>query len=341
LLLDQLHRALERSDARLITVLEGLDAAVHVDGSGATLYANRRFKDQFGDRRFTETGGEIHDARTGAWYLLQSRALRWTDGRDVVLRMFTDITEERRARELVARHKDEANKISRAVALGEFASAVAHEINQPLSAIATYNNASLRLLAAKDVDLEEVRQAMTKCRDQARRAGAIIQRLREVLRQPGTARADVDLGEVAESVRNLAASDAAQSGVTLTATRGPHLPLVRTDRLLIELVALNLVRNAIDAVRDLPPARRRVSLSTTANGPKAVTLAVTDTGEGVADDVQKQLFQPFITTKRGGLGLGLSICRSVIESLDGTIEYRPGTRHGSTFAFSLPVAEGS
>src|SRR6185503_19615956 len=127
------------------------------------------------------------------WFLLRSRPLRWTDGREAVLRVLSDITDERTARQLIQRHRDEVHRTARLVALGEFASAIAHELNQPLAAIATYNNSALRLLQAPQPDLREVREAAEKCRDQARRAGAIIQRLRDILRRPAPALASVHL----------------------------------------------------------------------------------------------------------------------------------------------------
>jgi C4-dicarboxylate-specific signal transduction histidine kinase len=186
-LLARLRQALERSDARFVTVLEGLEAAVVVADArtGALLYSNRRYREAFAAAPLVvQDSGEMWDERARRWHLVQSRPLRWTDGREAVLRTLSDVTEARRVRELVARHREEAHRASGLVALGEFASAIAHELSQPLAAIATYNNASLRLLEEGGGDSEELRAAMEKCRDQARRAGAIIQRLREVLRHP-------------------------------------------------------------------------------------------------------------------------------------------------------------
>jgi len=189
MLLTRLRAALKRSDERFVTVLEGLDAAVCVEDqrSGAPLYANRRFRETPGGARIMAHGaGEVYDATAQRWYLLQTRPLRWTDGRDALLRMFSDITEEHAGHEMAEKQRETAHRTSRLVALGGFASAIAHELNQPLAAIATYNDACLRLLQAQGAGAAahpaEIRQAMEKCRDQAKRAGAIIQRLREILR---------------------------------------------------------------------------------------------------------------------------------------------------------------
>jgi C4-dicarboxylate-specific signal transduction histidine kinase len=306
--------------------------------TGTRLYDNRRFRDLFGARRFSEEDGELYDGGTRRWFLLRSRALRWTDGRAAVLRMLSDITEERQAREVVAKQREVAHKTSRLVALGEFGSAVAHELNQPLAAIATYNNACLRLLESGKFDVVELQEAMRKCRDQARRAGAIIQRLREVLRHPAPSPARLDLREIAHTVFQLAQPEALEAGVSLEIEEATLLPTVRADRMLIEQVALNLVRNAIEAVQELAAERRHVAIATSEEPDGRVTLTVADRGDGVPREIRDRLFEAFETTKVGGLGLGLSICRSVIESLGGNIEYRAGETGGARFSFSLPAA---
>jgi C4-dicarboxylate-specific signal transduction histidine kinase len=223
------------------------------------------------------------------------------------------------------------------VALGEFASAIAHEINQPLTAIATYNNASLRLLEAGCGDSGELRQAMVKCRDQAKRAGAIIQRLRELMRQPTPEFGVEDMNQVVLAAGETAKGEALESGVTLEFALATKLPAVRADALLIEQVLLNLVRNAIEAVRDLSPARRRVTIASAVDAEGAVALSVSDAGKGLRDEVREQLFHPFVSDKPGGLGLGLSICRSVIESHGGAITCE-SSHAGARFAFTLPAA---
>src|SRR6185503_1403873 len=142
-LLSSLRAALARSDRRFVTVLEGLDAAVVVeDAGGQILYANRRFRDAWGERRPPPAAdaAEVHDPATQRWFLAQRRPLHWIDGREVTLRVLSDITEGKRVRELIMRHREALHRSSRLIALGEFASAVAHELSQPLAAIATYNN---------------------------------------------------------------------------------------------------------------------------------------------------------------------------------------------------------
>ena len=238
-------------------------------------------------------------------------------------------------RELAARHRDAFHRTARFVALGESASAIAHELNQPLAAITAYNNACLRLLEAPGHDAAELAEAMRKCRDQASRAGAIIQRLREVLRHPSPALSQEDVNHVARVACELIEPQAQEAGVRIELHLARGLPAVRTDRLLLEQVALNLLRNAVEAVQALPAERRRVTLSTAPASDGRVTLAVADRGEGVPAEVQERLFNAFVTTKPGGLGLGLTICRSVVESLGGTIRHEPG---GTGARFSVTLA---
>ena len=336
MLLSSLRAALARSDLRFVTVLEGLDAAVYVeDAGGRILYANRRFRDAYGERRppAAPDAAEVHDPATQRWFLVQSRPLHWIDGRDVTLRVLSDVTEGKRVRELIMRHREALHRSSRLIALGEFASAVAHELSQPLAAIATYNNAALLLVG----DAPDLREAMEKCRDQARRAGAIIQRLKELLRHPTPELVEHDLNGIAASALELAESEAAEAEVTLELElhRAP-LP-VGADRVLLEQVVMNLARNAIEACRAVPGPRRRVALATMRTPEGAALLRVSDRGSGVIADIEPQLFQPFVSAKPAGLGLGLSICRSVVEAHGGAIAYRPDPDGGSVFEFHLPA----
>lgn len=348
-LLSRLRDALARSDERFVTVLEGLEAAVLVEDAagGQALYANRRFRESFGDSgpnlpessSLPDGSGEIRDDSKDRWYYVQSRSLRWIDAREVVLREFTDITERKRALELVNRHREEVNRASRLTALGEFASALAHELSQPLAAIATYSNTSLRLLDSGRSDPLELREAMDKCRVQAQRAGAIVKRLREFLRHRRPTLADQDIGDIARRACDLASGEAAEAGATLELQVAPGLPRISADGVLVEQVVLNLVRNAIEAVQHVPQDRRRVRIeafdSETCAG---VVLRVIDDGVGVPEEIIERLFEAFVTTRPDGLGLGLSICRSVIEAHGGTIRHESNGDRGAVFSFTIPGA---
>jgi C4-dicarboxylate-specific signal transduction histidine kinase len=320
--------------ALLSALVEALPHPVYVQeiGSGAFLYGNGAFRDLFDITPPPVVNGEFHDVVSDRWYVLHSHPLGWMEGRHAKLCVLTDVTEERRARELIAKHRDAAHRTARLIALGEFASAVAHELNQPLAAIATYNHSCMRMLQSGKPDSEQLLQAMHICRDQAKRAGRIIQRLRGLLRHPGPARAEQDLNELVGAVLELSEPGAREAGVTFERLLSARPPLARADRLLIEQAALNLVRNAVEAVQELEPARRRVTVATRVEADGGVTLAVSDLGDGVLPDIAARLFEPFVTNKRGGLGLGLSICRSVVEAHGGSIRYEGK----SCFCLTLP-----
>jgi signal transduction histidine kinase len=341
-LLAWLRRALARSDQRFVTVLEGLDAPVYVeDAASRILFANRRFREAYGDRPPVSISGgtrnEVYEPALRRWFLVQSRPLQWLDGRSVTLRMLSDITEGKRVHALMTRHRDALHRSARLIALGEFASAVAHELSQPLAAIATYNNAALLLVETATPRGAELREAMEKCRDQARRAGSIIQRLKELLRHPTPALMEHDLNEIAASAADLAESEALEAGVALERTLSSEPLAIGADRVLLQQVVMNLVRNAIEACRDAEPGSRRVAISTARGAHGAALLRVTDWGCGVDPEIRPRLFRAFVSAKPGGLGLGLSICRSVVEAHGGEIRYRPNDERGSTFEFSLPA----
>ena len=348
-LVARLRETLQHAEERFTAALESLNAPVYVEDAvnGEILYSNHRYAETFGAARprFNESG-ETQNPAADRWFVLRSNPLSWSDGRGARLCVLSDVTEERRARELLAKHRDAAHRTARLVALGEFASAIAHELNQPLAAIATYNHSCMRMLQSGNPDSGELQQAMHICRDQAKRAGKIIQRLRDFLRPPGPAFTEQNLNELVGAVLRLAEPAARDAGITFERRLSATPPAVRADRLLIEQVALNLVRNAMEAVEALAPERRCITVATRLEVDGSGTLSVSDLGDGVPREASEHLFDPFVTTKPGGLGLGLSICRSVVEAHGGSIRHRhnderggqPGDYAGAVFAFTLPGA---
>jgi C4-dicarboxylate-specific signal transduction histidine kinase len=319
--------------------MEGLKDPVYVQDAkgGKLLYANRRYAELFSAQRpqFDES---YETQMAGRRFVLRAHPLPWIDGRGAMLCVLSDVTEERRARELLAKHRDAAHRTARLIALGEFASAIAHELNQPLAAIATYNHSCMRMLQSGNPDSGELQQAMHICRDQAKRAGKIIQRLRELLRPPGPAFTEQNLNELVGAVLRLAEPEAHDAGIRFERRLVGGRPVVRADRLLIEQVALNLVRNAVEAVQALPEERRRITVATQVEADGSGTFSVADLGEGVPREAKERLFDPFVTTKPGGLGLGLSICRSVVEAHGGAIRHHANGAGGAVFSFTLPAA---
>ena len=335
----RLRHALRRADERFAAAMEGLNDPVYVeDERGELLYRNRRYTDTFADARpRVNEAGETQNPAADRWFVLRSSPLSWSDGRPARLCVLSDVTEERRARELLAKHRDAAHRTARLIALGEFASAIAHELNQPLAAIATYNHSCMRMLQSGNADPGELQQAMHICRDQAKRAGKIIQRLRDLLRPPGPAFGELDLNELVGAVLRLAEPAARDAGIRFEPRLAGTPPAVRADRLLIEQVALNLVRNAIEAVETLPPERRRITVATRKDADGSGTFTVADLGDGVPREAAERLFDPFVTTKPGGLGLGLAICRSVVEAHGGRIAHEANpAAGGAMFSFTLP-----
>jgi signal transduction histidine kinase len=278
------------------------------------------------------------------WYEVVAEPLRRPTGGAVV--MLTDLTARKRAELEAQQHRAEAVHAARAATLGELAAGLAHELNQPLAAIATYNHSCMRMLQSGNPDSGELQQAMHICRDQAKRAGKIIQRLRDLLRPPGPAFTEQNLNELVDAVLGLAEPAARDAGITFECRLAPTPPAVRADRLLVEQVALNLVRNAIEAVETLSPERRRITVATRLEVDGSGTFSVSDLGDGVPREAKERLFDPFVTTKPGGLGLGLSICRSVVEAHGGSIRHHHNDERGdhcvdhagAVFAFTLPGA---
>jgi two-component system, LuxR family, sensor kinase FixL len=225
--------------------------------------------------------------------------------------------------------------MSRLTAMGEMASALAHELNQPLSAIANYLKGSRRLL--KDESDERAKilaDAMDKAAEQALRAGEIIRRLRDFVARGESERRVEDVKKLVEEASALALVGAKDRGVRVRFEFDPKIDFVLADKVQVQQVLLNLMRNAIEAMEDV--ARRELVVSTAAAKDNTVAISVADTGTGIAPEISAQLFQPFITTKRHGMGVGLSISRTIIEAHGGAITALPNPEGGTVFAFTLP-----
>jgi two-component system sensor kinase FixL len=218
------------------------------------------------------------------------------------------------------------------------ASALAHELNQPLTAIMNYVQACRRLLGAGDgVALERLQETMDKAIMQAGRAGQIIHRMRQFVQKGETARQVESINKLIEEASALALVGAKESGILVRLELSPDLPPVLADRIQIQQVVLNLIRNAIEAMASAD--RRELTVRTYEASDRMAEVAVADTGPGLDEAVTKQLFQPFVTTKPMGMGLGLSISRSIIDAHGGRLWAMPADAGGVTFHFILPVTE--
>ena len=244
-----------------------------------------------------------------------------------------DLTEIRTAERRLQELQSELVHISRLSALGEMASALAHELNQPLSATANYVNGALRLMDQPKLDKAKVSKALTNASDQTLRAGQIIRRLRDFVARGEVERRIESLPKVLEEAGALAMIGAREHGVQLRYDIDPRVDQVLVDRVQIQQVVLNLMRNAIDAMEDTP--RRELLVATTPLDEDLVKVSITDTGPGVSPEVAINLFQPFITTKAQGMGVGLSISRTIVEAHGGRIWVESNPNGGAVFSFTL------
>jgi two-component system, LuxR family, sensor kinase FixL len=220
--------------------------------------------------------------------------------------------------------------------MGEMASALAHELNQPLSAIANYMKGSRRLLENRsDDDSSLVRDAMDKAADQALRAGNIIRRLRDFVARGESERRVEDVKKLIEEASALALVGAKDRGVRVRFAFAPGLDYVLADKVQVQQVLLNLIRNAIEAMENAPI--RELIISTAPARNDMVEIRVADTGSGIAPEISGQLFQPFVTTKSHGMGVGLSISRTIIEAHGGSIAQHANQGGGTVFSFTLPA----
>jgi two-component system sensor kinase FixL len=243
-----------------------------------------------------------------------------------------DLSERQVAEARLQELQSELVHISRLTAMGEMASTLAHEINQPLSAIANYLKGSRRLLEGND-DAAPVREAMDKATEQALRAGDIIRRLRDFVSRGETERRAESLPKLIEEAGALALVGAKEHDVRVRFLFDPAAELVMADRVQIQQVLLNLMRNAVEAMGESP--RRELTLQTALCDGGMVEVAVADTGPGLADEVAQQLFQPFVTTKRQGMGVGLSISRTIVDAHGGRIWAEKNVGGGTVFRFTL------
>jgi two-component system sensor kinase FixL len=294
----------------------------------------------------TRTGrweGElVHTRRDGTTVIVASRwaLLRAAPGQPAaVLETNNDITERKRAEDALRHAQTELAHITRVTTLGELAASIAHEINQPLGAIVADASACLNWLAADRPPLDLVRESLAAVVDDGNRAAEVLTRIRALLARSAVPRQPCQLAEVVGDVLPIVRPELGRHGIALEMALASDLPPVLGDLIQLQQVFLNLLLNAAEAERDVPPARRRVTVRATrearADGPWAV-IAVEDAGVGLPDPDAAHLFDPFYTTKPGGLGMGLSISRSIVDRHGGRLWATANPDHGATFHIALP-----
>ncbi len=366
----RVRAALEESQRRFEAVLDGLDAAVFVADAATDviLYANRAFMKIHGydvvgrstlrvsvpqperseyrvDPRVIDAvalpmelfDGELQHPLSGRWYHLREHASRWVDGRVVRMGIATDITDRRQTEELARRQEERLQHTARLVTMGEMASTLAHELNQPLAAISNYCMGCVTRIEAGKARHEELLAAMTKASMQAERAAKIIGRVRDFVRKSEPRPVSISVAEILDDALAFADIDARRGSGRVVLKIEPDLPPVFADRIMIEQVVVNLVRNAFEAMAGMPPGKRIVEVRARALDAHAVEVAVADRGPGIDEDERERLFTPFHTTKPEGMGMGLNICRSIVEYHDGHLEFAGNPGGGTVFSFVLPT----
>lgn len=298
------------------------------------------------DREVMETGEvrmQEHDvpAPDGERRFFLTTKAPWRDAQGRVtgvIGVSRDITLRRRAEERARRMQAELMHVSRLSAMGTMATALAHELNQPLTAAANFANAARRLLAGDappdPARVEDARRAMAEAADEAVRAGKIVRHLRELVARGDGEKRPRGLNALVEAAATLALAGAREQGVAARFAFDPRSPQVLVDRVQVQQVVVNLVRNAVEAVLDAP--RREVAVTTALLGDGMVEVGVADTGPGLAEGVVERLFEPFVTTKQHGMGVGLSISRSIVEQHSGRLAAEANPGGGTVFRFTLP-----
>jgi PAS domain S-box-containing protein len=248
-----------------------------------------------------------------------------------------DITERKAAELQVQQHRAELAHVARISTLGELSASLAHELNQPLTAILSNAQAAQRLLDAKPIDLAEIREILKDVVADDNRAGQVIQRLRALVKKQPPEFTALDLGAILREVVHFIHTDAILRASEIALTVAPGLPPVWGDRVELQQVALNLLLNALEAMKERPVEDRQVVVQVEADGPRVVKVAVRDRGAGLGDEIE-QVFRPFYTTKPDGLGVGLSISRSIVEAHGGRLWAENNAERGATFSFTIPAA---
>jgi predicted ATPase/signal transduction histidine kinase len=263
---------------------------------------------------------------------------RGIDGRLEYVGAIQDVTQRRLSEEALGRMQSELAHVARVTSLGVLTASIAHEVNQPLSGIVTNASTCMRMLAADPPNLEGARETTRRMIRDGHRAAEVISRLRALFTRQDAATESVDLSDATREVIALSGSELRQNGVVLRAELDADLPLVTGDRVQLQQVILNLLLNAADAVRSVTGRPRHVVVRTERDADDHVRLSVQDTGVGIEPETIPRVFEPFYSTKAGGMGIGLSVSRAIIESHHGRIWASAGDGPGAVFAFALPCS---
>jgi len=278
--------------------------------------------------------------RTYRWHL--NRAVPVRDPEGNILRLVgtsTDVHDWRQAQEALRNTQTELAHMTRVMTMGELTASIAHEVNQPLGAIVTSAAAGARWLATKPPQLDKARRALERIANDGKRAAEVIRRIRALMKRQAPRKEWLDINEAILEVIALAQYQLRRSEILLETRLGHDLPLVRGDRVQLQQVLLNLIINAIEAMNAIKERPRELTIVSASDGPDTVSVEVRDSGTGLDPEHAPHLFEPFYTTKAEGLGIGLSISRSILEAHGGRLSAAANAPHGTVFLISLPVNE--
>ncbi|MDP5241011.1 PAS domain S-box protein [Uliginosibacterium sp. 31-16] len=285
------------------------------------------------EMRYQRKSGEIFDV------LIYEAPLIDADGRHAGwMGSVLDITERKRAEALARDQQEQLEATARLVTMGEMASTLAHELNQPLSAITSYSAGCLNALKAGRYDEKQFTDVLGKINHQGQRAGRIIHRIYGFVRRSESRRERMDVNAAVLEATGLLETETLRRKVRLQIELGMDLPAIMGDRTMIEQVMVNLLRNGMDAMKHTPESQRVLRVTSEAHG-DGVRLSVNDHGAGISPEIAGRLFDSFFTTKPEGMGMGLKICRSIAEQHNGRLWFEPGPHGGTTFYLQLPVGE--
>ena len=275
-----------------------------------------------------------------AW--LETHAVPMRDARGAIyalLGITRDITKHRQAEEQARRHQTELARVARLSTMGEMATGIAHELNQPLSAIATFARGCILRLRSDNMDPTDLFEPLEEVCEQAERASLILRHVRDFVRKRELEMKPLDINHIVHTVVKFTELEARQQGAIVRLDLNGQLPRVQADAIMIEQVICNLVRNAFEAMAEAKSRRREVTIRTRPFDAYAVEIEVGDTGPGIDGALIDQVFDQFFTTKPEGIGMGLSISRSIIESHGGRVRAESGKDGGATFYLTLPISE--
>src|SRR5438874_7104111 len=289
-------------------------------------------KDYESEYRIILSDGSVHWMSTRATVKFDENG---KPGR--LLGISIDISARKQAELQALRHREELGHLSRVAVTGELAASIAHELNQPLSGIISNASAGQRFIDRGDVDLRELRELLGDIMADGRRAGDVIRGIQRMVKKGASTRHRVDLNDLVMNVVRMIKPNAMLHSCEVQTLLGPNLPPIEADPIQLQQVLINIVINALDAMRNTPVSRRKIVIATEQNGDNTICTSVRDYGTGIPEEARERLFDHFFTTKAEGLGMGLGIVRSIVESHAGTVEAENVDGGGARFHFTLPA----